>query len=373
MSEKLNDDEYTRETESTCYCYNTESSCNETTVSFLSSITDKVLAPLRRVYSSKTGNCSKQQNQNEPTRNKWLIRRLTDGNTFSKWITTEARCKETRFAINSRMGTRFLDQIFILAKEEAEGGQSRVHSGIVSRWTHRNTGVTRWGRKKRKAKEKKKRKGKKGGSFGVERNSALSYSQFDERIPVSRQNFIYSGKFSNIEMNSLNTSATAEICDRRWINLATKMEGKRKGRLSSGRLVVIRRITEQLCSLAKLFPRSSNRSHGTSPLSLSLSLPLPLSLSLNVQIFLPLWNIPEEILGIFKFFVQIDRIFERCVFRIFHVFPGEKICRFFLGKIPASQKNIFVSRKIAVASLAFVFCFFLFFFFFNNRTSIRTS
>lgn len=177
MSEKLNDDEYTRETESTCYCYNTESSCNETTVSFLSSITDKVLAPLRRVYSSKTGNCLKQQNQNEPTRNKWLIRRLTDGNTFSKWITTEARCKETRFAINSRMGTRFLDQIFILAKEEAEGGQSRVHSGIVSRWTHRNTGVTRWGRKKGKRKKKRK-----------ERERKEEVSVWKETLPSATRN-----------------------------------------------------------------------------------------------------------------------------------------------------------------------------------------
>lgn len=154
MWEKLND-EYTRETESTCYCYNTESSCNETIVPFSSSITDKVLVPSRRVYSSKTGNWLKQRNQNEPTRNKRLIRRFTDGNTFSKWITTETRCKETRFAINSRMGTRFLDQIFISAKEEAEGGQSRVHSGIVSRWIHRNTGVTRWGRKKGKRKKKR--------------------------------------------------------------------------------------------------------------------------------------------------------------------------------------------------------------------------
>lgn len=65
MWEKLNDDEYTRETESTCYCYNTESSCNETTVPLSSSITDKVLVPSRRVYSSKTGDWLKQRNQNE--------------------------------------------------------------------------------------------------------------------------------------------------------------------------------------------------------------------------------------------------------------------------------------------------------------------
>ena len=173
----------------------------------------------------------------------------------------------------------------------------------------------------------------------MERNSALSYSQFDERIPVSRQNFIYSGKFSNIEMNSLNTSATAEICDRRWINLATKMEGKRKGRLSSGRLVVIRRITEQLCSPAKLFPRSSNRSHGTSPLSLSLSPSPSLSLSLLTFKYFYLCEIfQRKFLEFSNSSYRLIEFLNVVFFAFFTFFRGKKFAGFSLEKFLPVKK-----------------------------------
>ena len=173
----------------------------------------------------------------------------------------------------------------------------------------------------------------------MERNSALSYSQFDERIPVSRQNFIYSGKFSNIEMNSLNTSATAEICDRRWINLATKMEGKRKGRLSSGRLVVIRRITEQLCSPAKLFPRSSNRSHGTSPLSLSLSPSPSLSLSLLTFKYFYLCEIfQRKFLEFSNSSYRLIEFLNVVFFAFFTFFRGKKFASFSLEKFLPVKK-----------------------------------